>query len=107
VHNATLGSVRDLPSGYHAIADVPVLGGRNHCEHCFCVPCVVAKPQDFLCGSCDPHPANFEKRHMLYKKFWRGLGTIGVWNEERYVLEKEGRKDCFRRQKKKRSILHV
>ena len=83
------GLVRDTPRGYRTISDVPVLRGHNHCEQCLCAPCIVVSPPDFLRGSCDPHPANSEKRHMLYKKFWRCLSTIGVWNDEIYLRRKE------------------
>ena len=90
-YNTTVGTTRDVPRGYSTAADVPVLRGPNHCEHCLCTPCVISKPPHFLRGSCDPHPANSEKRHMLYKRFWRCLSTLGVWKDEDYLRRKEAR----------------
>ena len=43
---------------------------------------------DFLKGMCGPHPANSEKRHMLYKKFWRTLKDLGVWQDPEYLKQK-------------------
>ena len=34
------------------------------------VPCIILRPPDYLRGMCGPHPANDEKRHRLYIKFW-------------------------------------
>ena len=51
----------------------------NHCPHCFCAPCVTPT---FLQGLCDPHPANAEKRHRLYKLFWRCRWGRGVLDNE-------------------------
>ncbi len=81
--------MRDLPRGYETLHNVPVHRGLNHCPHCFCAPCVVQQPPTFLQGSCDPHPANAEKRHRLYKLFWRCLNTLGVWQDEEYLTTKE------------------
>ena len=53
------------PQGYQQAHSVPVLRGRNYCHHCFCSPCVIALPPDFLRGSCSPHPANAEKRQTI------------------------------------------
>ena len=50
---------------------------------------MIALPPDFLRGSCSPHPANAEKRHMLYCKFWRLLKDMGVWRDEEYVRRKQ------------------
>ena len=85
------GTVRDLPLGYPAIGDAPLLRGPNHCRRCLCAPCIILKPPDFLRGSCDPHPANAEKRHMLYRKFWRCLKNLGVWQNGEYLRRKEVR----------------
>ena len=86
-----LGTPGDVPKVYSRAEDVPVLRGSNHCRHCLCSPCIVMKPPNFLRGSCDPHPANSEKRHMLYKKFWRCLSTLGFWRDEAYLRRKESR----------------
>ena len=80
---------RDVPHGYRTIRDAPTLRGPNHCVKCFCAPCIIQKPPPFLRGSCDPHPANAEKRHRLYKKFWRCLSDLGVWRDEEYIARKE------------------
>ena len=66
-------------------------GEEDHCPHCLCSPCVIALPPDFLKGSCDPHPANDEKRHRLYRMFWRLLDSLGLWNDPEYILRKETR----------------
>ena len=89
--NDISGTPRNTPSGYNRIEDVPLLRGHNHCQHCLCSPCVVVQPPNFLRGSCDPHPANSEKRHMLYRKFWRCLSSLGVWRDDGYLRRKEAR----------------
>jgi len=68
-----------------------VLRGPNHCSHCLCAPCVVDMPPDFLKGSCDAHPANAEKRHRLYRMFWRLLNDLCVWQDPEYLRRKERR----------------
>ena len=47
------------------------------------------QPPNFLRGQCDPHPANAE--HNLYKKFWRSLKDLQVWNDGEYLRGKEMR----------------
>ena len=38
-------------------------------------------------GACHPHPANSEKRHMLYKKFWRCLAPWEyAWEDKRDIM---------------------
>ena len=83
--------VRDLPFGYQVNLNVPRLLGSNYCMACLCAPCVVQQPPSYLQGQCDPHPANSEKRHMLYKFFWRTLKDLKVWRDEGYLLRKEER----------------
>ena len=83
--------VRDLPFGYQVNLNVPRLLGSNYCMACLCAPCVVQQPPSYLQGQCDPHPANSEKQHMLYKKFWRTLKDLKVWRDEGYLLRKEER----------------
>ena len=63
---------------YRHSPTVPVLRGLNHCNYCLCSPCVIQQPPDFLMGSCSPHPGNDEKRHRLYRLFWRLLNNLGV-----------------------------
>ncbi len=75
------------------VGDTPIHRGENYCLSCLCSPCIVVKPPDFLRGSCDPHPANAGKRHMLYRKFWRCLNTLGVWRDREYQKRKEMRDD--------------
>ena len=87
--NSFIGAPRELPNGYRKIEDAPVLRGANYCVYCLCSPCIVTKPPIFLRGACDPHPANAEKRYMLYRKFWRCLNAIGVWQNEEYLTRKE------------------
>ena len=79
------------PRGYRFSTRVPVLRGNDHCEFCLCAPCVIQLPPDFLNGSASPHPANSEKRHMLYRKFWRLLKDRCVWQDAEYLRRKEGR----------------
>ena len=45
----------------------------------------------YLClrGSCSPHPANDEKRYVLYKKFWGLLNDVGLWKDNDYLSRKE------------------
>lgn len=84
-----LGIVRDLPLGYRELSSAPRLRGPNHCQHCLCAPCIVQHPPNFLRGQCDPHPASAEKRHNLYRKFWRTLKDLQVWMDEEYLTRKE------------------
>ena len=48
-------------------------------------------PPDFLHGSCDPHPANDEKRHRLYRLFWGLMSDIGYFRDPEYLRRKEAR----------------
>ena len=82
---------RDVPFGYGSLQEAPILRGPQHCPKCLCAPCVIARPPNFLRGSCDPHEANAEKRHCLYRKFWRCLRGLGVWADEEYLRRKEAR----------------
>ncbi len=81
------------PRGYRESGSVPVLRGglEECCPHCLCGPCVIALPPDFLIGACGAHPANDEKRHRLYRKFWRLLQDVGLWGHEEYLQRKERR----------------
>ena len=79
------------PRGYHFSTQVPQLRGENHCPYCLCAPCLIEQPPDFLVGSAGPHPANDEKRHMLYTKFWRLLADLCVWKDEEYIRRKQAR----------------
>ena len=79
------------PEGYRQSSSCPILRGRNNCPNCLCSPCVIALPPDFLRGACGPHPANDEKRYRLYKAFWKLLNTLGVFQDEEYLLRKERR----------------
>jgi hypothetical protein len=44
-----------------------------------------------LRGTCDPHPANANKRHGLYRQFWRLLKDLGLWRDPEYLSRKETR----------------
>jgi hypothetical protein len=46
-------------------------------------------PPDFLKGSCDPHPANSEKR--LYRMFWGLLSELCLFRDPEYLRRKESR----------------
>ena len=79
------------PRGYRRFPRYPSLRGEAHCPHCLCSPCTIILPPDFLIGSCDAHPANAEKRHDLYRQFWRLLSDLGVWRDPEYLMRKERR----------------
>ena len=66
------------PRSYRQNPQFPVLRGINHCRYCLCAPCVIQLPPDFLHGSASPHPANDEKRHRLYRLFWKLLSDVGL-----------------------------
>ena len=85
------GIVFDHPYGYRTSPIIPILRGEDFCPHCFFVPCIILRPPDYLRGMCGPHPANNEKRHHLYKKFWRTLKDLNLWNDEEYLQRKEER----------------
>ena len=78
-----------LARGYRNISIIPVLHEVDYCSYCLCHPCVNVIPLDFLVGTCGPHPANDEKSHRLYRKFWKLLLDLGVWNDEDYLRRKE------------------
>lgn len=46
-------------------------------------------PPEYLRGSASPHDANDEKRHVLYRKFWRTLKGLGLWDNAEYLARKE------------------
>ena len=75
---------RAHPRGWRRFEQPPMFRGPDHCPHCLCSPCVVVLRPDYLRGRCGPHPANDEKRHRLYKKFWRSLEDLGLWLDEDY-----------------------
>ena len=79
------------PKGYRHTRDHPVLRGQNFCRYCFCSPCVIELPPDFLRGYCSPHPGNDEKRYRLYRLFWGLLNTLGVWRDDEYLQMKSSR----------------
>ena len=79
------------PYGYKRSDDRPELRGEDYCQHCLCSPCLVTSPPDYLRGRCNAHPANNEKRHRLYRLFWKTLRDVGVWKDEEYLLRKETR----------------
>ena len=83
------------PREYRNILIIPVLREVDYCPHCLCHPCVILIPPDFLVGTCGPHPAIDERRHRLYRKFWRLLLDLGVWNDEDYLRRKEARTSCL------------
>ena len=56
-----------------------------------CQPCTVDLPPTYLRGSASPHDANDEKRHVLYRKFWRTLKGLGLWEDAEYLRRKEMR----------------
>ena len=73
-------------------ADIPkVLRALGHCPDCLYTPCINTFPPDFLKGACDAHPANAEKHHGLYRKFWGLLNDLGVWRDPEYLRRKERR----------------
>ena len=53
---------------------------------------ILAIHPDFLRALCSPHPANAEKRHRLYYKFW-GLAARLVCVARQNVSTKERRED--------------
>ena len=77
--------VRDHPYGYHESEEFPRFRGSNRCPHCLCAPCIILMPPPYLRGSASPHEANDEKRHALYRKFWRTLKGLGLWEDEEYL----------------------
>ena len=83
--------VRDHPYGYREKREYPKLRGRDHCPFCLCAPCIIAMPPEYLRGSASPHDANDEKRHVLYRKFWRTLDMVGLWYDPEYLGRKEQR----------------
>ena len=86
-----VGNYPHHPRGYRHQRVYPIIRGESHCPHCFCTPCVIEMPPDFLQGSASPHPANDEKRYRLYRLFWRTLNDLGVWRDDEYLARKERR----------------
>ena len=81
------------PVGYKYQPVYPFYRGLEHCPHCLLAPCVIQMPPDWLRGQCSPHPANENKRHRLYRLFWRLLNHLGVWADPEYLQRKERRTD--------------
>ena len=81
--------MHEHPYGYRERISYPKLNGPNRCPHCLCTPCIIDMPPEYLRGSASPHDANDEKRYMLYRKFWRTLKTLGLWQAEEYLSRKE------------------
>ena len=52
------------------------------------MPYIIDMPPDFLRSSCDQHPENAEKRHHLYRMFWRLLTEL-FFNDPEYLRRKE------------------
>ena len=77
------------PRGYKDASQYPRLRGQGFCRCCLCSPCVIVLPPDFLRGSCSPHPANDEKRYVLYRKIWGLLNDVGLWKDDDYLSRKE------------------
>ena len=81
-----------IPRGYANNPDFPVLmleEDNERCPHCFCRPCVISEPPDFLRGSRAAHVGNRSKRYPLCKKFWQMLVDIGLWYHPEYLVRKE------------------
>ena len=48
-----------------------------------------SSPPDFFKGSCDPHPANAEKRHRIYRLFWGLLNDFCVFRDLECLRRRE------------------
>ena len=68
-----------------------MIGGPDACPHCFSSPCVVNNPPSFLVGGSVADLRNANKQYPLYRKFWRLLKEIGLWNYEPYLIRKSAR----------------
>ena len=73
------------------LQDTPILRGEEFIPHCLFAPCIILRPPDYLHGMCSPHPANNEKRHRLYIKFWRTLKDLNLWNDQEYTCAQGGK----------------
>ena len=81
-----------VPRGYTSEAPWPQLTGSDGlggCPHCFCNPCVISMPPDFLAGCGPPHLRNVEKRYTLYRKFWWMLTDMKLWGHPVYLSKKQ------------------
>ena len=57
----------------------PVLQGDGHCQHCFCAPCVINLPPDFLKGLCNPNRLQLSRNlrdSPGFLEFVPGPGTL-------------------------------
>ena len=80
-----------VPRGYTNDSHFPVLMLEDvdeRCPHCFCRPCVISQPPDFLRGSAAAHIRNRSKRFNLYVKFWGLLSDVGLWYHPEYLVRK-------------------
>ena len=90
------------PSG----GDPPVLDGSPNeneppCPHCLLAPCIIRQRPVFLTGRAAPSVHNDRKRFNLYKKFWKVLRDLGLWNHPTYL----GRKTLVTHPSDRREIM--
>ena len=81
-----------VPRGYTPEAPWPQLtndDGDGGCSHCFCTPCVMSMPPDFLVGHGPSHLRNVEKRHTLYWKLWGMFSDVMLLGHPLYLRRKQ------------------
>ena len=86
--------VARVPRGYTGNPKFPVLmldKENERCPHCFCQPCVISEPPDFLRGSAEAHMENQTKRFKLYTKLWQLLNDVGLRYHPEYLIRKASR----------------
>ena len=83
-----IGGHGDRPPYGYTSTPYPFVGGPEPCPHCFCSPCVMRNPPNFLLGSSPADIRNASKCYPLYRKFWRVLRDIDLWA---YIVRKETR----------------
>jgi hypothetical protein len=75
-------------SGYED-KEPPNTEGPDQCPYCHLCLCVIIQSPTWLIGSAPPNLGNDSKRYKLYRKFWRLLGQLGVWNNPSYIQLKQ------------------
>lgn len=61
---------------------------NDDCPHCYLSPCVTTREHSFIGEGQQACDANSALRKDCYQKYWKVIGNLGGWTDERYVNKK-------------------